>query len=127
MVTVNNALTFARTTDSPNLLAVCVPPQSPTLVDRFDFLSKDRFDFVAGNEGFRGKCIGVKVSVFFAKCSEVKVNRNISSKVKYRYPKKRLKYSNEVFLLRYYTTLLFFEHFLKCLLKWVLTDFGRPA
>ena len=22
---------------------------------------------------------------------------------------------------------LFFEHFLKCLLKWVLTDFGRPA
>src|SRR4029434_3195900 len=46
-------------------------------------------------------------SVFFAKCSEVKVkvNRNKSSKVKYRYPKKRLKYSNEVFLLRYYTTL----------------------
>src|SRR4029434_2645508 len=56
----------------------------------------------------QGKCIGVKVSVFLAKCSEVKVkvNRNKSSKVKYRYPKKQLKYSNEVFLLRYYTTLV---------------------
>ena len=53
----------------------------------------------------------MKVSVFFAKCSEVKVNRNISSKVKYRYPKKRLKYSNEVFLLSYYTTL--------CVYVWV--------
>ena len=30
--TVNSALTCARTTDSPNLLAVCVLPQSPTLV-----------------------------------------------------------------------------------------------
>ena len=53
-------------------------------------------------------CIGVKVSVFFWKCSEVKVkvDRNKNSKVKYKYPKKRLKYSNEVFLLRYYTTLV---------------------
>src|SRR4029434_6630457 len=56
--------------------------------------------------------LGVKVSVFFAKCSEVKVkvNRNISSKVKYRYPKKLLKYSNKVFLLRYYTTLHTLTH-----------------
>ena len=45
--------------------------------------------------------------IFFGKCSEVKVVRNKSSKVKYKYKKILLKYSNEVFLLRYYTTLLF--------------------
>ena len=47
--------------------------------------------------------------ILFGKCSEVKVKvvRNRSSKVKYKYPKKLLKYSNKVFLLRYYTTLVF--------------------
>ena len=58
------------------------------------FNSKNRFDFVASNKGFRGN-VSVKVSVFFAKCSEVKVkvNRNINSKFKYRYLKKTTKYT----------------------------------
>ena len=50
--------------------------------------------------------------IFFGKCSEVKVKvvRNRSSKVKYKYKKILLKYSNEVFLLRYYTTLVGYLH-----------------
>ncbi len=57
------------------------------------------------NEDANRKCIGVKVSVFFAKDSKVKVkvDRNRNSKV--LKSKKLLKYRNKVFLLRYCTTL----------------------
>src|SRR4029434_566518 len=38
-----------------------------------NFCSKDDLNLI---RRFQGKCIGVKVSVFFAKCSEVKVKVN---------------------------------------------------
>ena len=40
----------------------------------------------------------------------MKVDINLNSEVKYRYVKFLLKYSNEVFVLRYITTLLLCEH-----------------
>ena len=50
----------------------------------------------------------VKVYILSRKCSgvKVKVDINLNSEVKYRYVKFLLKYSNEVFVLRYITTLL---------------------
>ncbi len=64
------------------------------------------FYAVSSNQDAFLKCDGVKVSIFFGKCSKVKVYRNRNSKVRIskKNPKK-LKYSNKVFLLRYYTTL----------------------
>ena len=71
----------------------------------------DFYFVVTSNEDGYGKCIGVKVHILGRKCSGVKVKvvRNINNEVKYRYVKILLKYSNEVFVLCYITTLLFSE------------------
>ncbi len=47
------------------------------------------------------KCSEVKVRSYALECSEVKVIRNKTIPVKYRYLKNLLKYSNEDVLLRY--------------------------
>ena len=70
------------------------------------------FKIVTINDSAHEKCIGVKVLNSLKICNEVKVEvgEKNNTLVKYRYSILVLKYSSEVVLLRYYTSLRNTQH-----------------